>query len=41
MQELLNRHPVITSKEYPDATHERIIKDPRLIEDILELVRKQ
>ncbi|WP_419701662.1 alpha/beta fold hydrolase [Mucilaginibacter sp. NFX135] len=40
MQELLNRHPVITSKEYPNATHERIIKDPRLIEDVLELVRQ-
>jgi len=38
-QELLNRHPMITSKEYPDATHERIIKDPRLIADVLELVR--
>jgi pimeloyl-ACP methyl ester carboxylesterase len=40
MQELLNRHPVITSKEYPDATHERIIKDPRLIADVLELVKQ-
>jgi len=39
MQELLNRHPVITSKEYPGATHERIIKDPRLIADVLELVK--
>jgi hypothetical protein len=40
MQELLNRHPGITSKEYPGATHERIIKDPRLIEDVLELVKQ-
>jgi hypothetical protein len=40
MQELLNKHPVITSKEYPGATHERIIKDPRLIEDVLELVKQ-
>ncbi|MEZ2338661.1 alpha/beta fold hydrolase [Mucilaginibacter sp. RCC_168] len=40
MQELLNRHPVITSNEYPNATHERIIKDPRLIVDVLELVRQ-
>ncbi len=38
-QELLNRHAVITSKEYPDATHERIIKDPRLMADVLELVK--
>lgn len=41
MQELLTRHPIIASKEYPDATHERIIKDPRLIADVLELVRNQ
>ncbi|MBB6109069.1 alpha/beta fold hydrolase [Mucilaginibacter lappiensis] len=40
-QELLNRHPIIGFKEYPDATHERIIKDPRLIEDVLELIRNQ
>lgn len=40
MQELLNKHPIIKFKEYPDATHERIIKDPRLIVDVLGLVRQ-
>ena len=40
VKEVLTKHPEIISKEFGGVGHERIIKDPRVIVDILELVRK-
>jgi hypothetical protein len=39
VRELLTKHPEIISKEFDGVGHERIIKDPRVIADILELVK--
>lgn len=39
LQELLTAWPAISTKEYEATGHERIIKDTRLIADILKLVR--
>ena len=38
MEEFLNNYPFIESREYPGAGHERILKSPQLISDIVDLV---
>lgn len=40
LQEFLSNHPEILTKEYEGVGHERIIKDARLIEDIVEATRQ-
>jgi hypothetical protein len=40
VQEVLTKHPAILFKEFDAVGHERIIKDPRVIADILELVKQ-
>jgi hypothetical protein len=41
LQEFLNTHSSVLSKEYAATGHERIIKDAGLIEDIVELVKQR
>jgi hypothetical protein len=40
LNEYLTTHPSVSSKEYEATGHERIIKDTRLIEDIVMLVKQ-
>ena len=39
LEEFLDKYPFIESSEYPDTGHERILKSPQLISDIVDLVR--
>lgn len=41
VNDVLTKHPDIIFKEFDNAGHERIIKDPRVIADILELVGEE
>jgi hypothetical protein len=41
VQEVLKKHPAILSKGFDAVGHERIIKDPRVIADIVELVKEE
>jgi hypothetical protein len=39
MEGLLNANPAIESHSYEDTGHERIIKSPEMINDVVSLVK--